>query len=36
LQCYGMTVVMVTHDPDMGRRASRRARMADGAIVADE
>jgi putative ABC transport system ATP-binding protein len=32
----GMTVVMVTHDPDMGRRASRRIRMVDGSIVADE
>jgi putative ABC transport system ATP-binding protein len=32
----GMTVVMVTHDPDMGRRAPRRIRMVDGEIVADE
>jgi putative ABC transport system ATP-binding protein len=32
----GMTVVMVTHDPDMGRRASRRIRMVDGEIVADK
>ncbi len=32
----GLTVVMVTHDPDMGRRAPRRIRMVDGAIVADE
>jgi putative ABC transport system ATP-binding protein len=32
----GMTVVMVTHDPDMGRRAPRRIRMVDGTIVADE
>jgi putative ABC transport system ATP-binding protein len=32
----GMTVVMVTHDPDMGRRASRRIRMVDGEIVGDE
>ena len=32
----GMTVVMVTHDPDMGRRAARRIRMVDGTIVADE
>jgi putative ABC transport system ATP-binding protein len=31
----GMTVVMVTHDPDLGRRAGRRLRMADGRIVAD-
>jgi putative ABC transport system ATP-binding protein len=32
----GMTVVMVTHDPDMGRRAVRRLHMVDGTIVADE
>lgn len=32
----GMTVVMVTHDPDMGKRASRQIRMTDGAIVSDE
>lgn len=32
----GMTVVMVTHDPDMGRRATRRISMVDGEIVADE
>jgi putative ABC transport system ATP-binding protein len=32
----GMTVVMVTHDPDMGRRAVRRIHMVDGTIVADE
>jgi putative ABC transport system ATP-binding protein len=32
----GMTVVMVTHDPDMGRRAARRIHMVDGTIVADE
>jgi putative ABC transport system ATP-binding protein len=31
----GMTVVMVTHDPDLGRRASRRLQMADGRILAD-
>ncbi len=32
----GLTVVMVTHDPDMGSRAQRQIRMVDGAIVADE
>jgi putative ABC transport system ATP-binding protein len=32
----GLTVVMVTHDPDMGRRTQRQIRMVDGAIVADE
>lgn len=32
----GLTVVMVTHDPDMGRRAPRRIRMVDGAIISDQ
>jgi len=32
----GLTVVMVTHDPDMGRRAPRRIRMVDGAIIEDK
>jgi putative ABC transport system ATP-binding protein len=32
----GLTVVMVTHDPDMGRRAQRQIRMVDGAIISDE
>ena len=31
----GMTVVLVTHDPELGRRAGRRLQMADGRIVAD-
>jgi putative ABC transport system ATP-binding protein len=31
----GMTVIMVTHDPEIGRRAARQIRMADGAIIAD-
>ena len=31
----GMTVVLVTHDPELGRRAGRRLQMADGRIVTD-
>ena len=32
----GGTVVLVTHDPEIGARAHRRLRMIDGAIVSDE
>jgi putative ABC transport system ATP-binding protein len=32
----GGTVVVVTHDPEIGRRSRRRLRMVDGAIVGDE
>ncbi|OGA45302.1 MAG: macrolide ABC transporter ATP-binding protein [Betaproteobacteria bacterium RIFCSPLOWO2_12_FULL_63_13] len=32
----GGTLVLVTHDPEIGSRAHRRLRMTDGAIVADE
>jgi putative ABC transport system ATP-binding protein len=31
----GMTVVMVTHDPELGRRTRRRVQMVDGSIVSD-
>ncbi|MDA8137302.1 MAG: ABC transporter ATP-binding protein [Desulfobacteraceae bacterium] len=31
----GMTVVMVTHDPELGQRARRRVKMMDGLIVED-
>jgi putative ABC transport system ATP-binding protein len=31
----GMTLVVVTHDPDLGSRASRRIRMLDGGISQD-
>lgn len=31
----GGTVVLVTHDPEIGSRAHRRLRMVDGAIVSD-
>ena len=32
----GGTLVLVTHDPEIGARAQRRLRMVDGAIVGDE
>jgi putative ABC transport system ATP-binding protein len=32
----GGTVVLVTHDPEIGSRAHRRLRMVDGAVIADE
>ncbi|MBL8727915.1 MAG: ABC transporter ATP-binding protein [Planctomycetes bacterium] len=32
----GLTLIVVTHDPDLGRRAHRRLRMVDGRIVGDE
>ncbi|HCA27855.1 MAG TPA: macrolide ABC transporter ATP-binding protein, partial [Betaproteobacteria bacterium] len=31
----GMTLIVVTHDPEIGRRAARRLRMMDGGVVAD-
>jgi putative ABC transport system ATP-binding protein len=32
----GGTVLLVTHDPEIGERAHRRLRMRDGAIVSDQ
>ncbi len=32
----GGTVVVVTHDPEIGSRAHRRLRMIDGAIISDD
>jgi ABC-type lipoprotein export system ATPase subunit len=32
----GMTVIMVTHDPDFSKMAPRKIRLADGKIVSDE
>jgi putative ABC transport system ATP-binding protein len=31
----GLTVVMVTHDPELGRRTGRQIRMLDGDILSD-
>ena len=31
----GITLMMVTHDPDLGKRASRKVRLVDGRISAD-
>ena len=31
----GMTLIMVTHDPDLSRRAARRVQLADGKIATD-
>jgi putative ABC transport system ATP-binding protein len=36
LHAAGGTVLVVTHDPEIGQRSRRRLRMVDGAIVADE
>jgi len=32
----GLTLVVVTHDPEMGMRARRRLKLADGVLVQDE
>lgn len=32
----GGTVLLVTHDPEIGSRAHRKLRMVDGAVVSDE
>jgi putative ABC transport system ATP-binding protein len=31
----GVTLIVVTHDPELGRRAHRQLRMIDGAIQQD-
>ena len=36
LQAAGGTLVVVTHDAELGNRAHRRIRIVDGAIVADD
>jgi putative ABC transport system ATP-binding protein len=33
LQTNGISLIIVTHDPELGRRASRQLHMVDGAIV---
>jgi putative ABC transport system ATP-binding protein len=35
LNARGITLLVVTHDPELGQRARRRLRMVDGAIVED-
>jgi putative ABC transport system ATP-binding protein len=35
LNARGMTLMIVTHDPELGMRASRRIQMLDGAIAQD-
>jgi putative ABC transport system ATP-binding protein len=35
LQRQGITLIVVTHDPELGERARRRLHMVDGAIVTD-
>ncbi len=35
LNARGITLLVVTHDPELGQRAQRRLRMVDGAIVED-
>lgn len=32
----GMTLLVVTHDPELGERAQRKLRMVDGSVVSDE
>ena len=35
-QELGMTVIVVTHDPDVSSRARRKIRLVDGQIDSDE
>jgi len=35
LNAEGLTLIVVTHDPDIGERARRRIRMVDGRVAAD-
>ncbi len=35
LNARGITLIVVTHDPELGQRARRRLRMVDGAIESD-
>jgi putative ABC transport system ATP-binding protein len=36
LAAEGVTLILVTHDPEIGNRARRKLRMVDGRIVADQ
>jgi ABC-type lipoprotein export system ATPase subunit len=35
LHSQGKTIIMVTHDPDIGRRATRLVRLRDGKLESD-
>jgi putative ABC transport system ATP-binding protein len=36
LNANGLALLVVTHDPQLGRRATRQIKMVDGKIAADE
>ncbi len=36
LQQQGITLIVVTHDPELGQRATRQLHMVDGAIIDDK
>ena len=36
LNSRGLTLLIVTHDAEIGRRARRRIRMDDGAVIDDD
>ena len=36
MNAAGLTLIVVTHDPEIGLRARRRLRLADGSLVSDE
>ncbi|MGH8265646.1 MAG: ATP-binding cassette domain-containing protein, partial [Steroidobacteraceae bacterium] len=36
LNADGLTLIVVTHDPQVGARAPRRVSMRDGKVLADE
>ena len=36
LNSRGITLIVVTHDPQVGRRSHRRIRLEDGRVVSDE
>ncbi len=36
MNARGLTLVVVTHDPDVGRRARHRIRLVDGAVASED
>jgi putative ABC transport system ATP-binding protein len=36
LNTHGLTLIVVTHDPELGQRAGRLIRLVDGALASDE